>query len=43
MPEPALPGPRYRPVRAWIVRTFCRVVVRLILRLRVEGRERFAK
>ena len=42
MPEAALPGPRHRPVRAWIVRTFCRVVVRLILRLEVEHADRFA-
>jgi 1-acyl-sn-glycerol-3-phosphate acyltransferase len=42
MPAPALPGPVHRPVRAWIVRTFCGVVVRVILRLRVEGRDRLA-
>ena len=42
MPAPALPGPVHRPFRAWFTRTFCAVVVRLLFRLRIEGRDRFA-
>lgn len=35
-------GPVHRPFRVGLVRVFCAVVVRLILRLRVEGRENLA-
>jgi 1-acyl-sn-glycerol-3-phosphate acyltransferase len=35
-------GPVHRPFRVGLIRAFCAVAVRLILRLRVEGREHFA-
>jgi len=39
---PLAAGPVHRPFRVSLVRAFCAVVVRLILRLRVEGRENLA-
>lgn len=42
MVAPAVVGPVHRPNRIRLVRAFCAVVVRLILRVRVEGREHFA-
>lgn len=42
MVAPVAVGPVHRPFRVGLVRVFCAVVVRLILRLRVEGRENLA-
>lgn len=42
MTIPAATGPVHRRWRALIARTFCRIVVRVLFRLRIEGRERFA-
>ena len=42
MAQPLTVGPVHRPLRVGLVRLFCAVVVRLVLRVRVEGRERFA-
>ena len=42
MVAPLAVGPVHRPFRVSLVRAFCAVVVRLILRLRVEGRENLA-
>lgn len=42
MTAPAAAGPVHRPNRVRFVRAFCAVVVRLILRVRLEGREHFA-
>lgn len=42
MVAPVAVGPVHRPFRVGLVRAFCAVVVRLILRLRVEGRENLA-
>lgn len=42
MVAPLAAGPVHRPFRVSLVRAFCAVVVRLILRLRVEGRENLA-
>ena len=41
-PIPPTAGPVYRPARVRLVRGVCRLVVRTLFRLRVEGRERFA-
>jgi 1-acyl-sn-glycerol-3-phosphate acyltransferase len=41
--QPAAAGPVHRPARVRIVRAFCTIVVRALFRLRVEGRERFAR
>lgn len=40
---PLLPEPVYRPFRVGLLRLACRVVIGGILRIRVEGRERFAR
>lgn len=42
MVAPVAVGPVHRPFRVVLIRAFCAVVVRLILRPRVEGRENFA-
>jgi len=42
MVAPAAAGPVHRPNRVRFVRAFCAVVVRMILRVRLEGREHFA-
>lgn len=40
MTTPAASGPVYRPVRIALVRAFCAIAVRLVLRPRLEGRDR---
>ena len=42
MAQPLTAGPVHRPIRFGLVRLFCAVVVRLILRIRIEGREHLA-
>ena len=42
MVQPLTAGPVHRPFRFGFVRMFCAVVVRAILRIRVEGREHLA-
>ena len=42
MAAPLLPAPAYRPVRVRMLRVACRAVIGGLLRIRVEGRERFA-
>ncbi len=42
MAQPLTTGPVHRPIRTGLVRLFCAVVVRAILRVRVEGREHLA-
>jgi 1-acyl-sn-glycerol-3-phosphate acyltransferase len=42
MAAPLLPAPAYRPFRVGLLRVACRVVIGGLLRIRVEGRERFA-
>lgn len=41
-PHPSL-GPHHRPARLRLVRWFCAAAVRLILGIRIEGRDRFAR
>jgi 1-acyl-sn-glycerol-3-phosphate acyltransferase len=40
---PLAAGPVHRPARVRLVRAFCALVVRALFRVRVEGRERFAR
>ena len=42
MPEPLLPEPAYRAFRVRLLHLACRVVIGGLLRIRVEGRERWA-
>jgi 1-acyl-sn-glycerol-3-phosphate acyltransferase len=42
MTQPLLPAPAYRPVRVWLLRTACRLVIGGLLKVRIEGAERFA-
>lgn len=43
MTAPTVTGPIHRPARVRLVRGFCRLVVRSLFRLRVEGRQHFAR
>ncbi len=43
MTRPLLPAPVYRPFRVRLLRLACRLVIGGLLRIRVEGRQRFAQ